>query len=134
MRAIQEPQRSYSLRFFHARLPAVKNWARHYMYSQLSSGALVWSDVMKKIISSLVAVMGMALLTGCSGSTPGFMTPTKPRSASDDPAMDPFERVGTQLKEKQSSAPAAAPVAAPAPVSQPAAAPAPVAPAPKTAQ
>ena len=94
---------------------------------------------MKTYLGGLAALAIASLLAGCSGSTPGFMTPTKPRSASEDPALDPFERVGTQLKEKQSSAPAAAapvaaPVAAPAPVSQPAAAPAPVAPAPKAAQ
>ena len=94
---------------------------------------------MKTIISSLVVGVALALVAGCSGSTPGATTASKPRSASDDPTMDPWERVGTQMKEKQSSAPAdvapvAAPVAAPAPVSQSAAAPAPVAPAPKAAQ
>ena len=94
---------------------------------------------MKKIISRLVAVMALALVAGCSGSTPGATTASKPRSASDDPALDPFERVGAQMKEKQSSAPAdvapvAASVAASAAVSQPAAAPPPVAPASKAAQ
>ncbi len=90
---------------------------------------------MKKIIGSLLAVLAMELLAGCSGSTPGFMTPTKPRSASDDPTMDPWERVSAQMKEKQSPEPTAtAPVATPAPVAQPAAAPAPVTPAPKAAQ
>jgi hypothetical protein len=90
---------------------------------------------MKKVIRSLAAALAVGLLAGCSGSTPGFMTPTKPRNASDDPTMDPWERISAQMKEKQSSAPAATePVAAPAPVSPPAAAPAPVAPAPKAAQ
>ncbi len=90
---------------------------------------------MKKVIVSVLAVLAAELLAGCSGSTPGFMTPTKPRNASDDPTMDPWERVSAQMKEKQSPAPAAtAPEAAPAPVSQPAAAPAPVEPAPKAAQ
>ena len=89
---------------------------------------------MKRIIGSLVAIIAVALLGGCSGSTPGAMTASKPRSGSEDPTMDPWERVGAQMKEKQSSAPAAvAPVAAPAPVS-PATAPAPVAPAPKAVQ
>ena len=89
---------------------------------------------MKKVIGSLLAVLAVELLAGCSGSTPGFMSPTKPRSASDDPTMDPWERVSAQMKEKQSPAPSAAvPDAAPAPVSQPASAPPPVAPAPKAA-
>ena len=86
---------------------------------------------MKIFIGGLAAIVTAGSLAGCSGSTPSFMTPSKPRSASEDPTMDPWERVGTQLKEKQSSAPVAAvPSAAP----QPTAAPAPVAPAPKTAQ
>ncbi len=90
---------------------------------------------MKKVTASLLAVLAVELLAGCSGSTPSFMTPTKPRNASDDPTMDPWERVSAQMKEKQSPAPAAnAPVAAPAPISQPAAAPAPAAPASKAAQ
>ncbi len=91
---------------------------------------------MTKFIGQIVIILGVTLLAGCSGSTPGSMTASKPRSGSEDPAMDPFERVGAQMKEKQTSsappqtAPAAAAVSAPKPVVTPA----PAAPASKAAQ
>lgn len=84
---------------------------------------------MKKFTGQIVIMLGVIFLAGCSGSTPGSMTASKPRSASEDPTMDPWERVGAQMKDKQSAAPAvvapataaiAAPVTAPQPTAAPA--------------
>jgi hypothetical protein len=69
---------------------------------------------MNKFIIPLVAALATVLLTGCSGATPGFMTPSKPQSGSADPSMDPFEREGARLKETPSPA-TVTPPPAPAP-------------------